>query len=279
MSLRTDIQDAIDEVTPPAPGLEHQVRALVAADGTARRVTLHSHRRSLWSNGFRGSGALVAAGLVVALMAGVVIGGRLAREAANGQLSQASSISPSDLKSLESKSLNLPALRPGDACPYTIDHSNYLGTPVSANGPVYVLWAGIPGTSDQGDWQEAQLAYTASREGPVLIRGRDLYTGQPFVFTQFPYGPSAVIAEGRVLGADHLNLQTIKFYPEAVLLDPWHRPADQKGSVALPIVMFPIPVSTLCWGFQFDGPGFSETYVNGWDSAQDKAFWRQDNGL
>ncbi len=280
MSLRTDIQDAIDKVTPPAPGLEHQVRALVAADGKDRRVTLHAHRRSVWGNGFRSSGALMAAALVVALMAGIVIGGRLARDADNGQVSQASSINPSELQSLESNPLLLPVLQPGQACPLTENHSNYLGTPVDANGPMYVLWGPSLGNSDQGDWLEAQLAYTASREGSVLIRGRDLYTNQPFVFTQFSLGPSAVIAAGPVLGTDRLNLKTIQVHPEAVLQDPWHRqPVDRKGTMPLPILMFPIPVSTLCWGFQFDGPGFSETYVNGWDTAQDKIWWRQGQGL
>jgi hypothetical protein len=280
VSLRTDIQDAIDKVTPPAPGLEHQVRALVAADGKDRRVSLHAHRRSVWGNGFRSSGALVAAGLVVALMAGIVIGGRLARDVGNGQPSQAGSINLSELHSLEAKPLLLPALQPGEACPYTLNHSNYLGTPVEANGPVYLLWGGTLGTSGQGDWMESQLAYTASREGPVLVRGRDLNTNQPFVFSQFSYGPSAVIVAGPVLGTDRLNLQTIQLHPEAVLLDPWHRqPVDRKGTMPLPILMFPNPVSTLCWGFQFDGPGFSETYVNGWDTAQDKVSWRQNNGL
>ncbi|HEY0829593.1 MAG TPA: hypothetical protein VGE99_00535 [Candidatus Dormibacteraeota bacterium] len=275
MSLRTDIQDAIDRVTPPAPGLEHQVRALLAADGRDRRVSLHA-RRSVWRSGFRSSGALVAAGLVVALMAGIVIGGRMARDAGNGQPSQAGSINQADLHGLESKPLLLPVLRPGEVCPYTNNHSNYLGTPVDANGPVYMLWVGNPGTSGQGDWIEAELPYTASRGGPVLIRGRDLHTNQPLLFTQFPFGPSAVIAAGPVLGTDRVDLKTMQLHPEAVLLDPWHRqPVDRNGTMPLPIVMFSMAVSTLCWGLQFDGPGFSETYVNGWDSAQEKISWRQ----
>jgi hypothetical protein len=280
MSLRRDIQDAIDEVAPPAPGLEHQVRALVAADGNDRRVSLDAHRRSVWGNGFRTSGALVAAGLVVALMAGIVIGGRLAFDAGNGQPSQAGSINQADLHSLESKPLLLPALQPGEACPFTNNHSNYLGTSVDANGPVYMSWVGRLRTSALGDWFETELPYTASREGPVLIRGRDLNANQPLVFTQFPFGPSAVIAAGPVLGTDRLDLKTIQLHPEAVLLDPWHRqPVDRNGNMPLPLVMFSIPVSTLCWGLQFDGPGFSETYVNGWDTAQDKIGWRQGQGL
>ena len=36
------------------------------------------------------------------------------------------------------------------------------------------------------------------------------------------------------------------------------------------IVMFAIPRATLCWAFQFDGPGFTETIVWGWDDAQSK---------
>jgi hypothetical protein len=269
MSLRTDIQDAIDEVIPPAPGLEHQVRALVVADGKDRRVSLHAHRQSLWGAGFRSSGALVAAGLVVALMAGLVIGGRLARDTSHGQISQ-SAISQSELRSLESRPIELPQLQPGATCPFspgtTQVHDSHIKGAVIGQGPVYVYDAWTDATTGQGDWEAFAVYYVAERPGLVLVRARDLQTSQPFPFAQYSGPPSAAIAAGRVLGTDHIGAIPIQMHPEAVLLDPWHRqPVNQDL-----VLMFAVPRSTLCWGFQFDGPGFTETIVDGWDNAAQK---------
>lgn len=269
MSLRRDIRDAIDEVTPPAPGLENQVRALVVADGKDRRVSLHAHRHSVWGVGFRSSGALVAAGLVVALMAGLVIGGRMARDTSNGQISQAA-ISQSELHSLESRPNVLPRLQPGATCPFSRGtsevHDSHIKGAVIGEGPVYVYDAWTDATTERGNWEAFALYYVAERPGLVLVRAGDLQTNQPFPFAQYSGPPSAAIATGPVLGTDHVGGDTIQLRSEAVLQDPWHRqPVNQDL-----VVMFAVPRSTLCWGFQFDGPGFTETIVDGWDSAAQK---------
>lgn len=269
MSLRTDIEDAINQVTPPAPGLEDQVRALIVADGKHRRASLHAHRHSVWGAGFRSSGALVAAGLVVALMAGLVIGGRLARDTGNGQISQAA-ISNSDLRGLESRPNVLPQLQPGATCPFSRGtsevHDFHFKGAVIGQGPVYVYNAWTVATNTGRDWEAFAFYYVAERPGLVLVRAGDLQTNQPFVFTQDPGGPNAAIAAGPVVGTDRLLGKTVQLHPEAVLLDPWHRqPANEQL-----VVMFAIPKATLCWGFQFDGPAFTETIVDGWDSAAAK---------
>lgn len=271
MSLRTDIEDVINQVTPPAPGLEDQVRALVVADGKHRRVSLHSQRRSPWGGGLRGTGALVAAALVVALMVGLVIGGRLARDVGNGQLSQAASISQSELHSLESRPNVLPQLQPGATCPFSPGahevHDLRVKGAVIGQGPVYVYDAWTDATTPRGDWEAFALYYVAERPGLVLVRAGDLQTNQPFPFAQYSGPPSAAIATGRVVGTDHVGGIAIQMHSEAVLQDPWHRqPLNQDL-----VVMFAVPTSTLCWGFQFDGPGFTETIVDGWDSAAQKA--------
>ena len=271
MTLRTDIQGAIDEVTPPAPRLEHQVRALVVADGKNRRVSLHANRRSAWGGGFRRTGVLVAAALVVALMVGLVIGGRLARDLGNGQLSEAGLINQSELHSLESRPNVLPHLQPGATCPFSPGtsevHDLHLKGAVIGQGPVYVYDAWTDATTPRSDWEAFALYYVAERPGLVLVRAGDLQTSELFPFAQYSGPPSAAIATGPVIGTVHLGGIAIQMHSEAVLQDPWHRqPLNQDL-----VVMFAIPTSTLCWGFQFDGPGFTETIVDGWDSAAQKA--------
>ncbi|HEV2475978.1 MAG TPA: hypothetical protein VGX22_05520 [Candidatus Dormibacteraeota bacterium] len=269
MSMRTDIQDALDEVTPPAPGLDGQVRALVVADGKNRRVSLHARRHSVWGDGFRRTSALIAAALVVALMVGLVIGGRLARDLGNGQLSPAGSISHSQLQGLESRPIVLPQLQPGEACPYSRGteevHDLHVKGAVIGEGPVYAYDAWTVNSASR-DWEAFAFYYLAERPGLVLVRAGDLATNQPFVFAQYFDGQSAAIATGLVVGKDRLLGKTIQTYPEAVLLDPWHRASANEQL----IVMFAIPRPTLCWGFQFDGPGFTQTIVDGWDSARAK---------
>lgn len=262
MSLRTDLKDAIDEVTPPAPALESRVKELVVADGRNRRVSVGLRRHYPWNYGFRGIAAMVAAALVLVLIVGVVAGGRFLRDWANGESSQAYSVNQSELRSLESRPFVLPELQPGAACPYT-DVSD--GLPVRGNGPVYLINASTVGRTNRGDWFEPTFYYQGQRPGIVLVRARDLVTDQRFVFAQSSR-QSGAIATGPALGTDQLNGYKIQLHPEAALPDPWQQqPVTQELKV-----MFAVPRATLCWGFQFDGPGFSETYVNGWDTPADK---------
>jgi hypothetical protein len=271
MSLRTDIKDAIDDVTPPALGLENRVRAIVLADGKERRVSVG--RRSPWNIRFRGMGALAAAALVVVLIAGFVIGGRVWRDWGNGNLGQAASINQPGLHNLEAKPLLLPVLQPGAACPFTPDpaQSAGLGGSMMGTGPVYLLYVNASiGMTARGDWFEVALGYVAKGPGQVLVRARDLSTGKLFGFTQIWVGLNGATAAGPVLGTEQLNGETIQVHPEAVLHDPAQL-VNKQGITTPLIVWFAMPRATLCWGLQFDGPGFSETYVNGWDTAADKA--------
>src|SRR2546428_13285894 len=78
MSLRSDIHAAIDEVAPPAPLLARQVEAFVLADEN-ERSRFSRRGRIHWTRPLRGAVAVLAAALVVAVMAGLVMGGRLWR--------------------------------------------------------------------------------------------------------------------------------------------------------------------------------------------------------
>ena len=79
MSLRNEIRAAIDDVTPPAPALQQKVEAVVMADDRDR--VARPHRSSTrWTRSFRGPMSLVAAALLVVLIGGLVVGGRLLRD-------------------------------------------------------------------------------------------------------------------------------------------------------------------------------------------------------
>ncbi|HSS60813.1 MAG TPA: hypothetical protein VLK30_05095 [Candidatus Limnocylindrales bacterium] len=257
MSMRTQIHDAVDEVAPPAPSLERSVTAFVLANDHDRRSLTHGRRAASWPIRFRGMATLVAAVLVLLLVGGTLIGIQIWRNGMNRESSPAGSLNQSELHGLEARPIVLPVVQPGAPCPYTQIVGGGL---VQGDGPVYLLSASTVATTNQGDWFAPTLYYAAKRPGVVLVRGRDLVTNQPLVFAQFSYGPSGVIVAGPSLGTDLVN-KKVQLHPEAVVPDSWHQPANEDL-----ILMFAVPRATLCWGFQFDGPDFTETYVNGWDS-------------
>src|SRR5256885_12212317 len=98
MSLRAEIRAAIDDVTPPAPTLQHKVEAFVVANGRDRVVPMH-RPRTQWSRPFRGPMSLVAAVLLVVLIGGLVLGGRLLRDLN----APPQTINQAELKRLESQ--------------------------------------------------------------------------------------------------------------------------------------------------------------------------------
>jgi hypothetical protein len=263
MSLRDQVKDALDDVAPPAPTLERRVTAFVFADKRDRRVLLNRGRRHLRTGPFRGMAALVAAALVLTLMVGVVIGGRLGRDLGNGESSQAYAINQSELHSLESRPFVLPVLQPGAVCPFSPELQEN-GQWVGGRGPVFAYNAWRVTRTNRVDWVAFALAYVAQRPGMVLIRARDLHTDQAFVFTQYTPA-SGVIAAGPVLGKDRVEGRNTQLHPESVIEDPWQQQPNQQL-----VVMFAVPLETLCWGFQFDGPGFSQTLVDGWDDLASK---------
>lgn len=266
MSLRDQLKDALDAVAPPAPTLERRVTAFVFADKPDRRTLLNGRRRGRSTNRFPGVAALVAVGLVVTLVAGIAIGGRLGPDLGNGESPRAYTIDQSELHSLESRPILLPVLAPGASCPFSPLVQSNLPSDVLGSGPVYAFNSWYVSRTDQVDWVAFAFYYLAQGPGLVLVRARDLHTSQAFVFSQYPIVDSGAIATGSVLGTDRLMDKTIQLHPEAVLKDPWHLDTVNQELV----VMFAIPRATLCWGFQFDGPGFRETIVDGWDDLSNK---------
>src|SRR3989442_10065223 len=121
MSLRSDIHAAIDEVAPPAPLLARQVEAFVLADEN-ERSRFSRRGRIHWTRPLRGAVAVLAAALVVAVMAGLVMGGRLWREWTVAPANHPHTIDVRDLGRLRAQPLPPSTLEPGAGLPARPTH-------------------------------------------------------------------------------------------------------------------------------------------------------------
>jgi len=260
-NLRRDIRSAFEVIEPPLGGMPERVVQTVLADKRRRRKERMVFR-------LRISLALVAALLLVAVIAGAAITWNSLHNVSPAGGFHMTPRQQTELAALEARPFVLPTIQQGTACPYTAINNN--GTAVTnpaGSGPVFKLTDVTVGTTDRGSWYAPILFYVARSPGLVLVRGRDLVTNQPLVFAQYSLGPSAAIATGSKLGTDQLNGKTIQLYPEAVLPDQSQTPQSNNADL---ILMFAVPGPTLCWGLQWDGPGFSGTFVNGWDTPANK---------
>jgi hypothetical protein len=201
---------------------------------------------------------VVSAALVVLLIAGLILSGRLWRDRNSPQ----PTISQAELKTLESRRLLYPALAPGAQCPLTPIALHDPGLSVG-DGPVYLVSTDVPVLTDWGGWAAYKFVYTAKTPGLVLMRAKDLQSNQPVAFVQYPLGPSGITATGRVVGTDRLLNRTVSTHSEAVFQDPGHTtPMNDQGNVPPLYVMFGLPKGASgCIGLQIDGPDFTENLV------------------
>ena len=115
MSLRTDIHLAFDELAPATAGMPDRV-VQSAARERVRRPSL-----SISVIRLRAPMSLVAVLLVIAIVAGILIGGLLLSQQIKGV--PAGQLDPGRLHQLESKSLNLNLVPATAPCPATqFDH-------------------------------------------------------------------------------------------------------------------------------------------------------------
>jgi hypothetical protein len=260
-SLRRDIHSAFDVIEPSLGGMPERVVQTVLVDTRRRRKELMSYR-------LRISLALAAALLLVAVIAAATMTWNSLHNVSPAGGFHMSPQQQTELNVLEARPVVLPTIQQGAVCPYTPDSGNWTaGGTLADGGPVFKVTGVTVGTTNRGDWFAPILFYVARSPGLVLVRGRDLVTNQPLVFAQYSLGPSAAIATGPQLGTDQLNGKKIQLYPEAVLPDQSRTPQNNNADL---IPMFAVPRPTLCWGLQWDGPGFTGTFVNGWDTPADK---------
>ncbi|HXM73103.1 MAG TPA: hypothetical protein VN940_07755 [Candidatus Dormibacteraeota bacterium] len=264
MSLRAEIHDALDEVTPPAPHLELRVTGLLD-QVQDKKVLLPRGGRARWTRRFRGVVALVAAALVVVLIGGLMMEGRLLRD----MNAPPQTISQAELSRLETRPLQFPAVKPGEACPVSplTDTSAYGSEPlVFGTGPVYATPLGILFTrTNWGAWTILALQVEPTKaSGLILIRARDLPTSALVVFTPYPFGgvlqPGDGIPTGRVIGSQVVQGETVQLYPELVIDTSRPYELTRKGDWPIYTSFIGYPkAATGCLGFQVDGVGTDGT--------------------
>ncbi|HEX9096759.1 MAG TPA: hypothetical protein VF990_11735, partial [Candidatus Dormibacteraeota bacterium] len=222
MTLRAEIHDAVDEVTPPAPHLEFQVKKLLLDGERQMKAGVRSGGRALSINRFRGVVTLVAAALVVVLIGGLILGGRLLRD----MNAPAHPINQTELTRLEARPVQFPVVRAGATCPIspvTDTSAHSLAWPVFGIGPVYVTpLEGISARTDWGAWTVLSLLVdTTNASKLILIRGTDLETNAMVVFTRTPLhaadDPGDGIATGRVIGSQVVEGERQQLYSELVI--------------------------------------------------------------
>jgi hypothetical protein len=255
MSLRNQIHDAIDNVAPPAPTLERRIKAFVLSD-ERDRTHLSPRPQPRWAAPL----GLIAAALVLALFAGLFVGGRFWRT----QNAPPSTVGQNELKSLESRPLNYPLVASGAECPVTQPKLNQQIGMLIGDGPVYLGNGDIYEKGEWGYWVGLGFVYTPVLEpGSVLIRAKDLKSDAQVAFANYPLTPTGITAAGPVLGSTVVVDHRVQLRAEATFPDPWHvKPIDKKGDLPLLIVLFGMQSgSSGCIGFQIDGPGFTENFV------------------
>jgi len=268
MSFRAEIHDAIDEVTPPAPMLASRVGAYVLAeDRVVRRPRLGT-----WMRPLRGMAVVLAAALVVVLLAGLVLGGRLWRDW-NTNVNRPIPINHAQLKALEARPLNLPLIETGAPCPVgpivNAPKESALG-PLAyndGNGPVYAHGTGLRYGTRWGTYILTSYVVEPSFKGLILVRARDLQTNQVVVFAHNPLNYDeyfGAIPAGAVAGKDYVLEHDVLTYTELVLqTETMHTDAASVWPVTAPLQGFPNG-SSGCIGFQVDGAGFTEHFVVGY---------------
>ncbi len=267
MSLRAEIHDAIDEVAPSAPQLPKKVELYVLADHR-RQIVVLPRRPSQWAKPFRGTISLVAAALVVALIGGLILGGRIWRDLH----SQPPTINQAELKRLEARPLRaFPTVQPGGECPtspLTDVSAHSQEALLFGEGPVYSTHLGYGAvTTSWGTWTVLSLEVdTTKTSGLILIRAKDLQTNAEVVFARNPLSATGQAGDGtptgRASGRDVVLGQAEQVYPKLVLDLSRPYPGTKTGQWPIFKSFMGYPKTAMgCVGFQVDGTNFSELVV------------------
>lgn len=222
MSLRAEIREALDEVIEPVPALERSVTVHLFAETQGRVGLMGRVRRSLLTSRFRGAAAMVAALLVLTLIAGLILGGRLLRDFHS---TPAPAINQGELKKLEAKPLlTMPTMPPDGICPTGPLAENFMGGYATGDGPMRLI-LGYPVTTFQtswGTWTQTYFLVRPLTKGLFLVRARDLKSGATVYFAGNLSGVAdaefgRAIPDGIAAGQDHVNGQRADLLPELVI--------------------------------------------------------------
>ena len=267
MSLRAEIREAIDEVAPPAPGLVHEV-----IDSVFDRARPKAGRRQ--SLRYRTPLALVAALLVLALIVGLVIGGRMLRNANTPIPSGHHPTSEVQIQmaELEARPIQLPALQAGEPCPSSA--AVYTSGIQYGNGPVWLVFGSTTSTP-WGKYVEVTFRYVVMAnpafEGdttlpalaplPIVVRGQDLKLG-------LGVGFAGANASGAVVGDDPAHTPPVLLSELAIDTNYPGRVEDNSHKLGH-IANYGLTTAQLgfragssgCFGLQIDSWGQPQTQV------------------
>jgi hypothetical protein len=245
VSLRTQIHSAFDEVAPPTSGLPERVVQTVLTENAS-----HKRRERLMLR-LRVPLALVAMFMLVALVVGVLIGGRLMQDwNAFHNSAPAGGNYQSQVTQLEAVPLRVPVFASQLDCksgPF-----NSVGS--LGSGPVYGD-GGLKSSSTWGAYYSIVAYADTGVAGPILVRALDLFTRQPVIFIgQYAAGP--------VVGSDTFEGHTYDQRAEVLLSTS----TSDKQAVSHKLVWQFIDGVPTSWsgstGWQIDGIGFSEVFVS-----------------
>jgi len=243
VSLRNDIHTAFDEVAPSTFGLPERVVRTVVSELRVRR------RNDRWFVRLHAPLSLVAVLMLLAMAVGVLLGGRVMQDWK--AFTRPAPASPSEREQLEARPILLHALNPTDPCPETPLNGPYGGlfpSGLYGSGPVYL--AGGRSVSDPwGTYWYLAAVSDPTITGLIVVRGRDLRTGQPVVFV-------GNWSSGPVLGTDAIDGKLVQQHVE-LLLDRRHPPQNtiQTGTVTWGFTAGLAAGASGCTGWQIDSTG------------------------
>lgn len=184
--------------------------------------------------------ALLAAALVLIVLSGVFFGTRLLTPTAQV---------PAGAGQLLTRPLTLSHVTTAASCPdgpYTTVHSGPFTYLAYGKGPVYAL-AGTTITTSWGTYWNITATVDPHTAGPIVVRGKDLITGWPVVFTG-AYGVGAPYGTDVLDGSGAVQYTAIAFDPSRPESGgKWSWRSGMKHGWSG------------CDGLQVDGPSFSET--------------------
>jgi hypothetical protein len=239
VSLRRDVHSAFDQITPSTGGLSERVVQTVLAEGATRR------RKERMLFRVRAPLSLVALFLVIALVAAVLVLGRLAQQPTPAHnpppASPQAVIDQAELARLEAIPLSLPVMQANDPC---------IETPMvngrQSTGHAAFQGASVPRTDTWGITYHVYIYVSGQVTGLVLVRSRDLKTQQPGLWGgDYAYGPVP-------------DTERPLFHTE-VLINMGSQARDGEERVSASSA-FKAGHSD-CFGVQVDGRGFSEYMI------------------